>query len=273
MLARSASAALLMVHAVSGSALDELRRWIDTGGDAGQAILEEDRSRLRELASELAARHQIGIDDLTLTGNAVDEIVRVAYERHADLVVTGTLGGGVVRNLAVGSTAERVVKRSSKPVLMVRQVPGEPYRRVLIAVDFSAWSGRSIELAAAVAPEAHFLLVHAVETPFEEKLRLAGVESRLVDEHRAAAREEATRKLHELAMRASLIANSWTPLTSEQNPPWMQIVRWQQEEGCDLIVVGKHGRHAIEELFLGSTTNRIIGESTSDVLVSARNDA
>ena len=52
----------------------------------------------------------------------------------------------------------------------------------------------------------------------------------------------------------------------------MQIVQQEQEQDCDLIVVGKHGRNAVEELLLGSTTNMVIAESSCDVLVSTRAD-
>jgi len=272
MLARSASASMALVHAVSGSALDELRRWLDTGGDAEGTIVEDARDRLAELASELAQRHGIGIDHLTVTGHAVEEIVRVAHDRRADLVVTGTLGAGFVRNRTVGSTAERVVRKSSRPVLIVRQAPREPYRRVLIALDFSMWSGPSVELAAAVAPDAHFSLMHSLEVPFEGKLRLVGVDDRVIEQHRAAAREKAVRAIHEHVERASLGVGSWTALTPEDRPPWMQIVHQEHELACDLVVVGKHGRHAVEELILGSTTNRVIGEGSSDVLVCTGKD-
>ena len=272
-IARSASASLTLVHAVSGSALDELRRWLDIGGSTEQSLLDDVRGRLRVLASELSVQHQISVDDLVVIGHPVDEIARIAAERHADLVVTGTLGSGFVRNRLVGSTAERMVRKSSRPVLMVRQAPREPYRRVLVPVDFSGWSGPSVEIAAAVAPDAHFVLLHAIEMPFEASLGLAGVDARVVDEYRAAARSDAMRSMRELAVRAGLKDDRWTALAPDGGDASVPIMRQEQEQDCDLIVLGKHGRNAMEEVLLGSTTNRVIGESASDVLVCARSDA
>lgn len=40
MLAQASSASLTLVHAVSGTALDELRRWLDTNGGATQSIVD-----------------------------------------------------------------------------------------------------------------------------------------------------------------------------------------------------------------------------------------
>jgi nucleotide-binding universal stress UspA family protein len=272
-IARRASSSLTLVHAVSGSALDELRRWLDTGGGVEQSLLDDVRGRLRDLASQLRDEYEISVDDLVVVGPKVDEIVRVARERQADLVVTGTLGSGFLRNRLVGSTAERIVRTSSQPVLMVRHAPREPYRRVLVPVDFSAWSGPSVEIAAAVAPDAQFVLMHAVEAPFERSLGLAGIEARVVDEYRAAARSDAMQRMRDLAGRGGFEEGRWTALTADGGDAWIPIIQQEQEQDFDLIVVGKHGRSAMEDMLLGSTTNRVIGESSSDVLVCAWSDA
>lgn len=273
-LARSASASLTLVHAFSGTSLDELRRWLDTDeSGAVQSIHDDVRERLRELAGELGARHAINVDECTVTGDPVDVIVHVAQERQADLVVIGTLGSGFLRNRLVGSTAERVVRKSSRPVLMVRLAPQAPYRCVLVPVDFSAWSERCVEIAAAVAPGAHFVLMHAIAVPFENLLGPAGVEARVVDDYRAAARSEAMQRMRDLASLAGFVDGRWTALAPDGGEPWIPIVRQEQEQDCDLIVVGKHGRSAVEDLLIGGTTNRVLGESSSDVLVCSMNDA
>ena len=273
MLAHAAPASLSLVHAVSASALDELRRWLDAGGRVELSILDDVRGRVHDLAGELAARYRIDIDENVVSGRAVDEIARIADEKQADLVVAGTLGAGMFRNRLVGSTAERVVRKAVRPVLMVRQSPREAYRRVLVALDFSSWSAPSIEIAKAVAPDAHFVLVHCVEVPFEGKLRFAGVDDRVIDEHRADELAAALRRLAELARRAGLEDARWTPVTPTGLDPWMQIVRQEQERDCDLVVVGKHGRNAVEDLLLGSATNMVIAQGSADVLVSTRKEA
>lgn len=271
-LAQSASASLTLVHVVSGSALDELRRKIDTGGGMCESILEDSARRVHELGAELALRNGITVAERIATGHVVDEIVRIAREGKADLVVTGTLGAGFFRNRLVGSTAERVVKKSSSPVLMVRQTPHETYRRVLVPVDLSEWSGPSVEIAAAVAPDADFVLMHMVEVPFEGRLRLAGVTDAAIDAYRITARNQAEPRMRELADRAGLKPGRWTTITPGGTRPWIEILRQEQEQDCDLIVIGKRGRTAVEELLLGSTTNSVIAESTSDVLIGTRRD-
>ena len=53
-------------------------------------------------------------------GNPVQQILKVADERDCDLIVMGTHGHGVLEEALIGSTAKKVIRRSKKPVLVVR---------------------------------------------------------------------------------------------------------------------------------------------------------
>ncbi len=52
--------------------------------------------------------------------------------------------------------------------------------------------------------------------------------------------------------------------------PWMLIVQEEQEHDCDLLAIGRHGRHVVDELLLGSTTRMVISEGAADVLIASR---
>jgi len=61
-------------------------------------------------------------DDLVvLDGQAVDEILKFAEYRDADVIVIGSHGRRGLSRLVLGSVAEGVVRRSPIPVLVVRQ--------------------------------------------------------------------------------------------------------------------------------------------------------
>jgi len=53
------------------------------------------------------------------SGNPEDNIIKQAEERNCDIIVMGSHGHGVLGDAIIGSTARRVVRRSSKPVLVV----------------------------------------------------------------------------------------------------------------------------------------------------------
>lgn len=265
-LAHEAGASLALVHAVSRHALDDLRRWL--ASDPEPPVLDDARRQLHGIASELGQRHQMPVGEHIVTGRLVDEIVLAAEQLHADLVVTGTRGSGYLRQMVLGSTAERVLKKSARPVLLARQPCHGAYRRVLVPVDFSEWSDPAAQMASRVAPGATFVLMHAVEVPFEGKLRHAGVADRAIGQYRDQVRDDAHRRLGELAQRAGLPADRCSFITPQGRDPWVQIVLQEMEQDCDLLVIGKHGHSALEDLLLGSTTKMVIAESAVDVLVA-----
>ena len=57
---------------------------------------------------------------VVIRGNPVDEILEQAEKRDCDLIVMGTQGHGFLEDVLLGSTARRVIRRSKKPVLVVR---------------------------------------------------------------------------------------------------------------------------------------------------------
>jgi len=54
------------------------------------------------------------------SGVPADIIVQTAQKKNCDLIVMGTHGQGVLTNVLIGSTAKRVLKQSTIPVLIIR---------------------------------------------------------------------------------------------------------------------------------------------------------
>ena len=59
-------------------------------------------------------------DIVVVRGNPVEQILAQAEEKKCDLIVMGTHGHGTLADVMMGSTARRVLRRSTKPVLVVR---------------------------------------------------------------------------------------------------------------------------------------------------------
>jgi len=59
-------------------------------------------------------------DIIVVRGNPVEEILKYSEEKNCDLIVMGTHGQGTLADAMMGSTARRVLRRSPKPVLVVR---------------------------------------------------------------------------------------------------------------------------------------------------------
>ena len=64
------------------------------------------------------------VEDLIVRGDAAGEIVRVARERRADLIVISSHGRTGLGRILFGSTAESVVRHAHCPVLVVKPPAG-----------------------------------------------------------------------------------------------------------------------------------------------------
>ena len=80
--------------------------------EAGKAMVEECANKL--------SRAGYLIDQVPRLGNPADEILNIAQERKADLIVTGAKGLGAIGRFLLGSVSTRVVQHATCSVLVVR---------------------------------------------------------------------------------------------------------------------------------------------------------
>jgi nucleotide-binding universal stress UspA family protein len=76
------------------------------------------RTELGKLAAD-AREKGVVVRELVVQGKPSAEIIRVAKEETADMIVLGTHGKGMLDKALFGSTAERVIRRAPCPVLTV----------------------------------------------------------------------------------------------------------------------------------------------------------
>lgn len=270
MLTQQSGGKLELVHVLEKDALTELRRLFAQGGEAvEERVRLQAQEALAHMAAELSMPEPQSVGCHLVAGAVLATIAEQADLLGCNLVVVGARGAGFMRHWLLGATAERLLRKTLHPILVVKEAPRRPYRTVLVPVDFSAWSMRAIELARRISPQAQLLLLHACEIPFESKMRLAGVEEETIRQHRENIHREALARLHELVREAKLAPAQWRPLVAFANPP-DYILEQEEEQGADLIVMGKHGMGMTEELLLGSVTKHVLSQARSDVLVVVR---
>ena len=266
--AQATGAQLDLVHVATPAPIERLRRLAgQISSDLEKLMLEAPRNTMQELAQALMERHGLSAQVHVASGSLLTELRQHTETTNADLVVLGARGASFMRHMLLGSTADRMVSRATRPMLVVKQAPHEPYRTVLIPVDFSANSLRSIRLAQAVAPGARLILLHAFEVPFEGMMEYAGVQTDQIQQYRTNARREAQQSMQELRVAAGLPLES-TPTLILHGDPSQLLVQQEQELDCDLIVMGKQRDNSVEDMLLGSVTRYALAQSQCDVLVS-----
>ena len=163
-LARDTGAQLRLLHVMNQGAIDDLRVLLGVQvGPVEQHLIDTAREDLARLAAGIGEPFGIAPGIHLAAGSVLAETLDHADAIDADLLVLGARGESFMRHLLLGSTAERLLSKTRRPMLVVKQTPMDRYRRVLVPVDFSPWSGEAIALARAVAPGAELVLMHAFE--------------------------------------------------------------------------------------------------------------
>lgn len=266
-LARQSGAARVdVLHVLSPSPLQALRRAARGGtADPETAARQAALAAVEQLAARLATP-EIPLCPLVEVGRPHDQILRVATALGSGLIVVGAHGRHFVHQLLFGSTAERLLHRVQHPLLVVKCPDPQPYREVLVAVDFSDCSRQAASAATRLLPEADFVLYHAAESPFEGHLRLAAVTDEDIAEHRAVALGEARAEMARFARSVRAEAGLWRSRV-EYGYPAARVETEIGRSQPDLLVLGKHGRSGIEQLLVGSVTSHLVRSVPCDVLV------
>lgn len=267
MVAAGIGARLAMVHVAGRAPLEQLRQLLGTGdGGVEQALLDGLRDTLQMLGEAIQRHYGVAPAVAVANGDLLPSLLAHIDAVPADLLVLGARGSSFLRHILLGSTAERLLGAARCPVLVVKQPPHEPYRHLLVPVDFSPIAPRSLQLAATLAPTARLTVLHAFDVPFEGQLRYAGVDETRIGHYRALAADRARASLDRLVGASGLAPERVSQLVVPGDVS-QRILEQEQESDCDLIVVGKHGEGMFEELLLGSTTKHLLAESQCDVLV------
>lgn len=268
LLARERQCPLRLVHVLNPFAWDHLRGCLPEslrGGDPRN----EARLDLDTLAADLAARH--GLSDVsggTAEGRASVQIVEQARKTGAGLVVLGAHGAGIMRDLALGGTAIKVLRASPCPVLVARLDPDRRYARVLAATDFSATATRALRVALNGFPDAAHSIVHAYEVPYEGRMRLvAGTSPEDIERYRDQVRQDAQRKLDAFIADADYQAAGGVRGRVRHGFAAAVLLDELARSNADLLVLGKHGASALDERLLGSVTLNLLHHAPCDVLL------
>lgn len=191
-------------------------------------------------------------------GSAPDCILSYAEKCQADLIVIGTHGRRGYDRVVLGSVTNRVMRRTSCPVLAICTQQQESVtetqdgkhahqlRRILFCTDFSENSERAFRYAVSATDEysAELIVLHVLEESRNSSKVQTGI---------ATATEQLDKMIPQ-EIRKSLK----TRTVVRVGQPYQQIIEFAAEIHADTIVMGVRGRGAVDLAIFGSTTYRVL---------------
>ena len=224
--------------------------------------LETERSALRETLREHVERETGSTWPTEVDiGPAGQRIALAATERDASLVVLGIGRHRMVDRLLGAETALHVLRGTERPVLAVGPDADGFFRRVVVAVDFSAASTRAAAIACRlIAPGGTLSLVHvrpSIEWGDEIREPLAAARAREPLQRLAAALRHGTTGCEDCGTDTgrSDVTIGTAILVGE--PP-AEVLDYAERVGADLVAVGTRGLALVKRLLVGSVATDVI---------------
>jgi len=204
-----------------------------------------------------------------VAGYPAEEILRYADENDVSFILMATHGRSGIRRWVMGSVAEKVLRASKVPVLLVRAgIPEEivydkwPKRTMLVPLDGS-------ELAEAVLPHVKTLAKQQGAEPVD--VVLFGVSEPLVESGyyipeipmRTEELKKYFAKIEERLKDAGLSVRSEV----KKGKPAEQIIEYASENPFNFIVMSTHGRSGLGRWVFGSVADKVLYGASSPIFL------
>jgi nucleotide-binding universal stress UspA family protein len=219
--------------------------------------------RVRRLADRFQGRTTLKWEQRVVARKFIPAMRECAAK--ADLLLLDAPVRPGLRDIAMGTSAERLLRRIQQPVLVVRRRARRGYRHVLVAVDLSTDPQKAIAYAQTLAPFAKVSLLHAYRAQYEGKMRYVGVSEAAIRWHRTEASTSAATRMVDIAV--SCLPTNDARLLLAHGYPVTRLLEKAQEVRADLIVVTKRERSLARALLEDSVSLQLVTRSPCDVLV------
>lgn len=217
---------------------------------------------LRQQLREDMADAEVPVSIKVMKGEPAGSIVEAAGSEACELIVTGMARSEPFGRFILGTTVEKLVRLANQPVLVVRKRPHGPYRRILVATDFSRASSLALGTALKLFPGQSIVLFHAVKQNLVElasekpqTLQVSPAFQALADEfHDAMGLSSEVRARITLHVEAGRLESALT-----------QYVRLHS---IDLVVIGSRGQSSLMAGLVGSSASKLLHWLPCDTMIT-----
>lgn len=257
LLASKTGASLALIHVVDD----------DQPADVIEASRQLAMGELEAVAGAIRARSGTKVVSMVEVGDIALGILECAAKIGADLVVVGPHRKRAA-DVFVGTTVERVLRRSPRPLLIAVDTAPRHYVRTLLAVDFDEASRSAARKARELGVFDHtdVVVMHAFQAFGEGMMRRSMIDASAIDDYRANGQRQAVDQLRAMLAELSL-PTATTRVVAMRGAPAQTILESAEVELVDLIIVGTSQRKGFARLLIGSIAGNVMRDTHRDILI------
>jgi nucleotide-binding universal stress UspA family protein len=223
----------------------------------------EANAKVQAELAHLGKTNQIPVDVAVTKGGAITKIMEFIRTERPDVIVVGSHGKRGLDHLLLGSVAEKVLRVAPCSVLVVRPPKNPNVKSIVCAVDFSDCSRTALERALEIAKLeklGSIKVLNVFEVP------IGYMEAGMTYETALAKTQDVhQQELDEFLKPYASVGIKIEPHLQE-GAPAATIVKFAEQAGADLLVIGSHGRSRFTAMLIGGSSAKIAHRATVPVL-------
>ena len=209
-----------------------------------------------------------------VTGVPDKQIVDYALAEKVDLIFMTSHGKSGAMLWPIGSTADKVLRRTRVPLIVVRAqvspVQGAPtslFYKILVPLDGSELGAKVLPFVAGIAGKiaCEIILIHIVDT--DKRVHSLGRVDTVpfLEEEVESLKKRADDYLKEQSRKFEGSGAKVSTVVRVGNVA-KEIIQYAAENKCTLIALSSHGHSGFEAWVIGSVTNKILQSGQKSVL-------
>jgi nucleotide-binding universal stress UspA family protein len=220
----------------------------------------ENFHQILEEAIEYAESLGLNLKTIHRTGKPSDEILAIAQEKQASLIVLGCAKRHQVERMLLGRTTAEIIDNSHCDILLLPENSEIRFSDILVGINKSFASDeaerRAFDVARSYGSKLHG--VHAIDIPSDRSLRYGVARD---------AENEAFNILNNFVARSEAIGIPVTTATC-WNTPDKGLATYAKEQGINLIILGSDDKSSFLEMLGGSVVERLASLTSCPVLIA-----
>jgi nucleotide-binding universal stress UspA family protein len=246
------------------------------GGALGAA-----QKYLRTTAERMQAGHALRVTQSLLQGEIVPNLLDEADRVSADLVIMTTHGIGGTSAGWIGSVADRMVRLSKRPILLIRPHRPQPlaFTHILVTLDGSSTAEEVLVPAAKLAAlhGARVTLLTVARPHIAPVSVYAHVGTPATVAEPSLCYRPDPADVDYLALTATSLkeydVEVETQVVVTHSSAASTVLRYTDLGGVDCIAIATHGRGRVARRLLGSVADKVLRNASCAVLMCAPGDA
>jgi universal stress protein E len=254
MVAKTYQSEIMLLHVIpeiAGSpvAMDALQR----------SALEQ----LSQVEAAIAAKLVGPVLKSVVAGSPFDQIIRHADAHDVNVILMGNGSKGAGDKYQLGVTAEKVIRKSSRPVWVVKEGTPATVDSIVCPVDFSPAAARALRNAVNLG---HTFGAKLTILTVIENLSNVYPGRPLIDpEAQGSYALDQEREFERFGSDFDFSGLSWKKIVLH-GVPHEEILRFARQAECRLMVLGSEGRTGLAKILLGSVAEKVVRELPCSVI-------